>query len=125
MGDTIWVDVEGRASGELSADNSIILGLEKQLAKLSSSLNVPKLTDFYAHERGWLQKRRWFDPAMALTAVQSIYDHLERSPNDLGFEPDASRQHWPELLMKELLECRRALEAAAAGGKKFRFLIVS
>jgi hypothetical protein len=125
MGDTIWVDVEGRGPGELPADNSIILRLEKHLAKLSSKLNVPKLADFYAYERGWFQKRRWFDPGNALTAINALHNHLEQSPGDLGFEPDASREHWPEMLIKELLECRRALENAVANGKKFRFLIVS
>ena len=125
MGNTIWVDVEDRGPGELPADNSIILRLEKQLARLSSVLNVPTLADFYAYESGWFQKRRWFEPAKALTAISAIHDHLQHNPGDLGFEPDASRAHWPEMLMKELLECRRALEGAAANGKKFRFLIVS
>ena len=125
MGDTIWVDVEGRGPGELPADNSIILRLEKNLAKLSSKLNVSKLADFYAYESGWFQKRRWFDPGKALATVNALHIHLEQNPADLGFEPDASRQHWPELLMKELAECRRVLEDTVAKGKRFRFLIVS
>jgi hypothetical protein len=125
MGDTIWVDVEGRGPGELPADNSIILRLEKNLAKLSSKLNVPKLADFYAYESGWFQKRRWFDPARALATITALHDHLEQNPGDLGFEPDASRQHWPGMLMTELVECRRALDDAVAKGKRFRFLIVS
>jgi len=125
MGDTIWVDVEGRGPGELPADNSIMLRLEKHLAQLSSKLNVPKLASFYAYESGWFQKGRWFDPANALTAINSLHNRLEQSPSDLGFEPDASRQHWQGMLMKELIECRRALEEAVAKGKKFRFLIVS
>jgi hypothetical protein len=125
MGDTIWVDVEGRGPGELPADNSIILRLEENLAKLSSKLGVPKLADFYAYESGWFQKRRWFDPAKALPTINALHSHLEQAPSDLGFEPDASRKHWPEMLMNELSECRRALEGAAANGKKFRFLIVS
>ena len=125
MGDTIWVDVEGRRSGDVPADNSIILRLEKQLAQLSNRLRVSKLADFYAYESGWLQKWRWFDPAKALAAINTIYDHLQHSPDDLGFEPTASRLHWQDLLMKELLECRRVLEAAVSTGKKFRFLIVS
>lgn len=125
MGDTIWVDVEGRGPSELPADNSVILRLEKNLATLSSTLNVPKLADFYAYESGWFQKRRWFDPAKALTMVNALHSHLEQNPGDLGFEPTASRKHWPEALMKELAECRRVLEEAVAKGKRFRFLIVS
>ena len=125
MGDTIWVDIEGRGPGESPADNSIILRLEKHLANLPSKLNVPKLADFYAYESGWFQKRRWFDPAKALTAINALYGHLEENPGNLGFEPDASRQHWPGMLMEELLECRRVLQGAIASGKKFRFLIVS
>jgi len=125
MGDTIWVDVEGRGAGEVPADNSIILRLEKNLAKLSAKLGVPKLADFYAYESGWFQKRRWFDPAKAVPTVNALYSHLEQNPADLGFEPTASRKHWPDALMKELVECRRVLEDAVAKGKRFRFLIVS
>jgi hypothetical protein len=125
MGDAIWVDVDGRGPGELPADNSIILRLERQLATLSSKLNVPKLADFYVYESRWFQKRRWFDPEKALTAISALHNHLEHSPADLGFEPDASRRHWPQMLMNELAGCRRALEAAVVQGKKFRFLIVS
>ncbi len=71
MGDTIWVDVEGRGPGELPADNSIILRLEKHLAKLSSKLNVSKLADFYAYESGWFQKRRWFEKMELARAYQT------------------------------------------------------
>jgi hypothetical protein len=125
MGNTIWVDVEGRSPGELPADNSIMLRLEKPLAQLSSALNVPKFAEFYAYESGWFQKWRWFEPAKALTAISAIHDHLQHNPGDLRFDPDPSRSHWPEMLMKELLECRRVLEGAASTGRKFRFLIVS
>jgi len=125
MGDTIWVDVQGRGPGELPADNSIMLRLEKQLANLAAKLDVPKLAGFYAYESGWFQKRRWFDPAKALRAINALHDHFKANPDDLGFEPDASRAHWLEMLMTELLECRRALEGAVANGRKFRFLIVS
>lgn len=88
-------------------------------------MNVAKLTDFYAYDSGWLKKWKWFDAARALVAVNAILNHLERNPNDLGFEPDAPRRHWPESLMRELRECRRVLEGAVATGNKFRFLIVS
>ena len=59
------------------------------------------------------------------TTVNALRSHLEQNPGNLGFEPDASRQHWSEMLMSELAECRRALDDAVAKGKKFRFLIVS
>jgi hypothetical protein len=125
MGDTIWVDVDGRGSDELPADNSIVLRLEKNLATRSWRLGVPKLVDFHAYESGWFQKRRWFDPAKALTTVNALHNHLKQSPSDLGFEPTASRKHWPEALLKELAECRRFLEDAVTKGRRFRFLIVS
>ena len=126
MGYTIWVDVEGRGpEDEVPADNSIILSLEKPLAKLSSKLGVAKLAEFYAYEGGWFQKRRWFDPGRTLAAVTALHDHLERNFADLGFEPDASRSNWPDMIMGELRECRRVLEAAMADGRKIRFLIVA
>lgn len=125
MGDTIWVDIEGRKSGELPKDNSILLRLDKELTDLAARLQVRPLKDFYARGSGWFARRKWFDPVAALTSVNAIYDRLEKAPGDLQFESTTSRQHWPELLMKELLKCRRSLEAASAAGKKFRLLIVS
>ena len=47
MGDTIWVDVQGRAEDDLPADNSIMLRLDKQLDTLAAKLGVAKLTTFY------------------------------------------------------------------------------
>jgi hypothetical protein len=115
--------VAPRASGRRTFRLSCSLNIST--AELTSKLKVPKLADFYAYEGDWFQKRRWFDPAKALTLINTLYDYLERHPGDLGFEPDASCRHWPEMLMRELLECRRTLEGAVASGSKFRFLIVS
>ena len=47
MGDTIWVDVQGRAKDDLPHDNSIMLRLKNELDRLSDKLGVPKLSDFY------------------------------------------------------------------------------
>lgn len=146
MGATIWVDVEGRTEDDLLSDNSIMLRLEEQLARLSGKLGVPNLADFYDYSEMEEQfadrpdddahddavdddeeptpRGAWFEPAQALAAVRAIHDHLEQHPADLDFKPDASRQHWPSDLMEELKDCRGVLEDAAANGKKFRFLIV-
>lgn len=149
MGDTIWVDVDGRAGDDLPSDNSIMLRLGKQLDELAAKLGVPKLTTFYDYsamedEFGDLAASddagdegsdkatdapaspgQWFDPAPALKAVAAIRQHLDQHPSDLGFTPDASRSHWPNDLMEELGHVRSVLEDATARGKKFRFLIVS
>lgn len=125
MGDTIWIDVQGRGKGELPADNSIMLRLEKHLEEASSELKVAKLSSFYVSAGSWFKKWTWFDPVPALEAVRAIHDHLTIDLNRLGFDPLPSQQSWPERLMKELRECRRVLEEAIAQGKKFRFLIVS
>jgi hypothetical protein len=47
MGDTIWVDVEGRAKSDVPSDNSIMLRLDKELEKIAEKLGVSKLTSFY------------------------------------------------------------------------------
>ena len=47
MGYAIWVDVQGRAEGDLPQDISIMLRLKHELDALSEKLRVPKLTDFY------------------------------------------------------------------------------
>jgi hypothetical protein len=153
MGDTIWVDVQGRAETDSPADNSIMLRLGEHLDKLSAKLGVPKLTEFYDYsaledefaeliESGRSgeeddtnlvadsvdtsqQAGTWFDPAAALEAVRTIQHRLEQHPEELNFKPDASRSHWPTDLMQELERVQAALEDAVSRSKKFRFLIVS
>lgn len=147
MGDTIWVDVDGRAEDEPLSDNSIMLRLDEQLDRLSAKLGIAKLTDFYdysakeaefadlAHDADVEDDESaevarpalpgtWFDPAPALTAVGAIRQHLAQHPADLGFKPDASRSRWPADLMEELEHVQSVLDDAAARGRKFRFLIV-
>ena len=47
MGDTIWVDVQGRGPDDLPSDSSFLLLLQEQLARLSEKLKVAKLSDYY------------------------------------------------------------------------------
>ncbi len=150
MGDTIWVDVEGRAKDDPPSDNSIMLRLDKQLDKVAAKLGVSKLTTFYdysavEHEFGGFgeaaesdeddddaadaeedsaSRGTWFDPSDALAAVRAIRQHLLRQPDDLGFKPDAPRSHWPADVMAELEHVQAVLEDAVSQSKKFRFLIV-
>jgi hypothetical protein len=141
MGDTIWVDVQGRAKDDLPHDNSIMLRLKDELDRLSDKLGVPKLSDFhdysvlaaqFAEEMGdgvetddkVRPGEMWFDPTQALAAVRAIHNHLTQKPEDLGFEGESSRRHWPGNLMKELQNCQTVLEKAVSQGRQFRFLIV-
>jgi hypothetical protein len=137
MGNTIWVDVEGRAKDEVPRDNSIMLNLDEQLARLSDKLGVAKLGAFFDYsvlaeayaeeadeEAAEGVAATWFDPALALSAVRALRRHLSERPGDLGFVPSRSQQHWPDALMKELAHCEEVLERAASQGRKFRFLIV-
>jgi hypothetical protein len=59
-----------------------------------------------------------------LTAVLAIYHHLVEHPEELGFEADPPRKHWPEDLMQELKHCRSVLEEAVSRGQQFRLLVV-
>ncbi len=42
MGDTIWVDTQGRGKDELPSDNSIMLRFREELDNLSDKLRVSK-----------------------------------------------------------------------------------
>jgi hypothetical protein len=140
MGNTIWVGIRDQAKDDLPQDNSIMLRMEKELDRLAKKLKVVKLSKFYDYselevEFGDLEDDEefeiveregvWFDPGPALAAVKAIRAHLAQHPEDLGFKPDASRQHWPKDLMAELNYCEAMLSDAMARGKEFRFLIVS
>lgn len=142
MGNTIWVDVEGRSQEHLPPDNSIMLRLMDQLDELSDRLKVAKLSEFfdysvleaeYGEELGDLESSldetsdssgTWFDPGRPLEAVRAIHHRLSADFTALGWMPDRSREHWPAELMEELRHCRAVLEQALARERKFRLLIV-
>ena len=146
MGNTLWVDVEGRAKDDLPGDNSIMLQVMNSLDGLCRKLRVAKLSDFYDYsaledefgeylgdEEGVKGDEEsdneqasgsWFDPGPVLIAVRTIRSHLEQHPEALHLKLDASSQHWPNMLMEELAECETALAEAVAQGRRFRFLIV-
>jgi hypothetical protein len=146
MGDTLWVDVRGRAGDDLPRDNSIMLRLQSQLDGLAARLIVSKLSDFYDYSEmeaayGDFGEENeatddapdagdnppggeWYDPRPALAAVRAIHAHLSEHSADLGFHPDPSRAHWPAALMDELADCLAVLQSAADQGRPFRFLIV-
>lgn len=143
MGDTIWVDVQGRRKDDLPRDNSIMLRLKAELDQLSDQLSVPRLSQFYDYSE--LQaayadlieqakavnpattetaKESWFDPTPALSAIRKLNDHLERHSEELAFPEDRKRRHWRTILLSELKDCQSTLEKAASQGHRFRFLIM-
>ena len=145
MGNTIWVDVQGRREDELPRDNSIMLRLKAELDRLSDELSVPKLSQFYddselraaygdlieqpdeganAAKAIRAPKAGWFDPAPALSAVRKIQEYLGRHDEELAFAEDRRRRHWRATLLNELKDCQSTLEVALSRGRQFRFLIV-
>lgn len=131
MGDTIWVDIQGRT--ELPADLSCLLLFQEALDRLSRQLGVAKLSDFYdnsnlyeefLNEANESSAAVWFEPAQALTAVRALHEHLTRHPEALEFSLEATQQHLPEMLGEELQHCAAALAEAVAHRQLFRFLIV-
>jgi hypothetical protein len=140
MGDTIWVDVQGRAKDDLPQDNSVMLRFKDELDRLSDKLGVRKLSDFYdysvlaaqfAEETTGVEaddkarpREMWFDPTQALAAVKAIHNHLLQNPEDFGFKAEPYRRNWPVNLMKELQNCQTVLEKTVSQGQQFRFLIV-
>lgn len=147
VGDTIWVDVKGREKGDVPRDNSMMLRLKDELDRVSDTLSLPRLSQFYDYSElqsqygdfvdqpvpddsaadvidGEQTGGAWFDPAPALAAVRAIQDHLEKHPEDFSFPADPRRRHWPADLIAELKDCRSRLEVAVSQGRQFRFLIV-
>ncbi len=130
MGQTIWVDIEGRSKGEALPDNSIMLRLDEPLRKLCDKLHLATLSDFFDYSilekefTGESGGESWFDPAPALAAVTTLRQHLSQRFEELEFDFDHSRKHWPAALMKELAYSEETLQRAVASGRKFRFLIV-
>ena len=142
MGDTIWVDVRGRSKSEVPADNSMLLRFKDDLDRLSKKLGVARLSDF--HDYSALEEAYgdlvdelgsevpgesaanggWHDSKPALDAVRALRSHLASHPGDLGFEPTASRAHWPAALMEELEHCESVLADAVTRRRQFRLLIV-
>ena len=147
MGDTIWVDVQGRRKDDLPRDNSIMLRLKAELDELSDKLGVSRLSQFYddselratyadlieepqgdTHTTKDLETTtataQWFDPTSALSAVRQLHDHLQRNSDALALPADRGRRHWRGTLLGELKNCELTLEKVAAQGRRFRFLIV-
>lgn len=142
MGDTLLVSVRG---GRTSDECTMMLLLQADIDRLCLKLNVATLSTFYdgsvmaAHyldelegeELGDAQETHpeafaetWHDPGPALEAVRTIVERLEQRPEDLDFQPDASRAHWPADLMDELRDSVAILEEAVAKGQQFRFLLM-
>lgn len=140
MGDTIWVDVEGRPNGELPSDHSLMLRLKDDLDALCRELGVMPLSSFYDYSElvanyapeyagtagsdNFQSPESWFDPAPALRAVQVISGFLSQNPEKLDFSDDPGKRHWRTALSKQLRDCEGTLEDACSKGRKFRFLIV-
>ncbi len=124
MSHTIWVDVRDWPKNQDEVEDcSIMLRLQTRLDGLCKSLKVSKLSDFFDYtelERAYADCSEeseptsgtspcvpqrgdevWFDSGQALTAVQALLTHFGQNPNDLGFGPDDSRQHWPARLIAE------------------------
>lgn len=69
-------------------------------------------------------KGEWFDSAQGLDSIRKLRQHLADRFGDLGFTPDQSSAHWPELLMDELEHTEKILTEATSRGRRFRLLIV-
>jgi hypothetical protein len=102
VGNTIWVDVEGRPEANLPPDNSIMLRLMDQLDGLADRLKVAKLSEFFDYivveaEYADLEASSdaecdssgtWFDTKRALDAVRAIDNRLSEDFTALDWHPD-------------------------------------
>lgn len=133
MGNTIWIEAQGRPGSETHDDMSVLLRLDKPLDALATKLGVTKLSDFYDYrellenfgdDEEELPDPSWFDSVKGLETVKSLRQHLEQDFDELEWKPDESEAHFPQTIMDDLKFCESVLEEAVAKGQKFRLLIV-
>jgi hypothetical protein len=137
MGNTVWIDVRGRAGSETHHDMNVLHGLDQQLDALANSLGVTKLTEFYDYRELILLARaagvdqdneevsdEWFDSTNGLATFKALRLCLETNWDALGWTPGESELHYPPTLMSHLEFCEKVLEEAVLNGQEFRLLIV-
>lgn len=132
MGHTVWFRVEEKRSKLNSDDDhSIMEKLCDDLDKLCKKLKVKKLTEYFdyselAAEYAEVDEELepdWHDPAAGLSTISALLDHLAKDPKKFAFK-DESKSHWRGMLLKELQDCRRRLEKAAAEEVRFNLKVV-
>jgi hypothetical protein len=140
MGDTIWLDVEGRSESEELRDCTIMLRMTENLDNVSQKLGIASIAEFFdysALEENYAEflpepeaqacekpSGKWFDAGAVMAVIRPLRAHLQSKPSDLAFVSNDANAHWMEHLMDELRYCEDALEDAASHGKRVRFLLV-
>jgi len=139
MGNTLWIESQGRPGVETHNDMSVLLRLDKPLDALADKLGVARLTTFYDYsplneafddlldEDSKTESPAgpvWFDSAKGLESVKALRLHLETDFASLNWSPSKSQTQWPQLLMDDLKFCQTVLEEAVRRGQAFRLMIV-
>ena len=132
MGNTIWIEAQGRSGDETHNDMNVLHALNERLDVLAEKLGVAKLTDFYDYREllesfgdEELPDPSWFDSAKGLETVRKLLRHLEEDFSELQWKPDKSKEHWPQSLLEHLRFCQSVLDEAVASGRRFRLLVVA
>ena len=135
MGNTIWIEAEGRAGAETHSDMGKLLRLEPQLDALATRLGVQKLSEFYDY-RPLLEANQseespdplpeisWFNSAGGLESVRALRACLEKNFSELRWSAGKGDAHWQNDLIDELRSCEAVLVEALRAGQKFRLMIV-
>jgi hypothetical protein len=138
MSDTIWLEVfDGTEKTGGDRDNSMILRLGDELGAVATELGVSKLSAFYDSSAladayaGELEDAElpqvdsaWFDAADGLKTFAALLEAVRGGSAQSRLKLDATRSHWPEMLLEELEYCHGVLSHAAERGQRFHLLVV-
>jgi hypothetical protein len=129
VGNTIWIDVQGRSGAETHEDLAILHALSTPLDALATALGVTAPSAFYDYAALLPveddARPSWFDATRGLESMAALQKALGEDFRRLCWTPDASQEHWKESLMNELSFCERILAEASRDARPFRLMIVA
>jgi hypothetical protein len=134
VGNTIWIEVQGRPVEGTHHDMNVLNALSKPLGVLARKLGVNAPSDFldytellaaYDESDDELPGPAWFDSGKGLETFRALRISLENDFGALEWKPEESQQHYPQRLLDHLRFCESILEEAVANAEKFRLLVVA
>ena len=135
MATSIWLLRQSAAGDGDDFDHSAIFDASEELDRVADGLGVEKISEFFdwtdfdanmsddepLEDYEYVAAARWFDPAGALTSIQSLLSHLKANPDA------AQSADWEELypaILEELDDVVAKLKRAASEGDRFNLCVV-
>ena len=135
MATSVWVLRQSAAGDGDDFDHSAIFDASDELDRIAAGLGLGKISEFFdwtdfdanmsadepLEDYEYVAAARWFDPAEALPAMESLLAHLKANPS-AGETPE-----WEDLYAPVLVELEDVLikvRQAAAEGTRFNLCVV-